>query len=216
VSRVTPVADVGGSAQPHHVQRGETLSHIAQRYGTSVEKLLAHNRIRNARRVRAGQIIQIPGSRGDARATDAAVTLLPAAAGGPVEDAPAGGSIGEDGAAAMVVSSAEAYPDGNDGYIHHRVRRGQTLSHIARQYGTSVGALKQHNGIRDARRVRAGQVIKVPRAPVPQDPAPDAGAEAERDGYVRHQGHHGQPLWQTAGRSSGAPDAPATGTHARR
>lgn len=47
-------------------------------------------------------------------------------------------------------------------YIRHRVRRGQTLSHIARQYGTSVGVLQRHNGIRNPRRLRAGQVINVP------------------------------------------------------
>jgi membrane-bound lytic murein transglycosylase D len=48
-------------------------------------------------------------------------------------------------------------------YVTHRVRRGQTLSHIARRYGTSVSALKRRNGIRDSRKLRAGQRIKVPR-----------------------------------------------------
>jgi membrane-bound lytic murein transglycosylase D len=48
------------------------------------------------------------------------------------------------------------------GYVSHRVRRGQTLSQIAAQYGTSVGALQRQNGIRNPRRLRVGQVIKVP------------------------------------------------------
>jgi LysM repeat protein len=48
------------------------------------------------------------------------------------------------------------------GYFHHRVRRGQTLSDIAKQYGTSVSELQRYNGIRDARRLQARQVIRIP------------------------------------------------------
>jgi membrane-bound lytic murein transglycosylase D len=46
--------------------------------------------------------------------------------------------------------------------VTHRVRHGQTLSHIAEQYGTSVQALKRQNGISNAGKVRAGQVLKIP------------------------------------------------------
>jgi membrane-bound lytic murein transglycosylase D len=53
-------------------------------------------------------------------------------------------------------------PTPTGGSVTHRVRRGQTLSHIARQYGTSVSALKRHNGIRDPASLRVGQVITVP------------------------------------------------------
>ncbi len=48
------------------------------------------------------------------------------------------------------------------GYVTHRVQRGQTLSQIAAQYGTSVSVLQRQNGIRNPRRLRVGQVIKVP------------------------------------------------------
>jgi len=49
-------------------------------------------------------------------------------------------------------------------YAKHRVGRGQTLSGIAHQYRTSVSALKYHNGIRDPRHLRYGQVISIPVA----------------------------------------------------
>jgi membrane-bound lytic murein transglycosylase D len=48
------------------------------------------------------------------------------------------------------------------GYVSHRVQRGQTLSQIAARYGTSVDVLRRQNGIRNPRRLRVGQVIKVP------------------------------------------------------
>jgi LysM repeat protein len=47
----------------------------------------------------------------------------------------------------------------------HTVRRGETPSAIARRYGVSTQALMAANGIRDARRLRVGQQLTVPRAP---------------------------------------------------
>jgi membrane-bound lytic murein transglycosylase D len=44
----------------------------------------------------------------------------------------------------------------------HRVRPGETLSHIARRYGVTVAALRSANGNVDPRRLRAGQTIRVP------------------------------------------------------
>lgn len=44
----------------------------------------------------------------------------------------------------------------------HRVRRGETLGALARNYRTSVSAIMQLNGIRDPRRVREGRVLTIP------------------------------------------------------
>jgi membrane-bound lytic murein transglycosylase D len=44
----------------------------------------------------------------------------------------------------------------------HRIRKGETLSSIARKYDTSVSALKSVNGIRNAHRIRAGHYLVVP------------------------------------------------------
>ncbi len=47
--------------------------------------------------------------------------------------------------------------------VTHRVRPGETLSAIALRNGTTVAALMRLNDMRDARRLRAGQVIKIPQ-----------------------------------------------------
>jgi membrane-bound lytic murein transglycosylase D len=47
-------------------------------------------------------------------------------------------------------------------YTTHRVRSGETLSHIADRYGTSVSALVRANGLRSANRLRVGQRLRVP------------------------------------------------------
>jgi membrane-bound lytic murein transglycosylase D len=44
----------------------------------------------------------------------------------------------------------------------HRIRQGETLSIIARKYGTTTSALKRLNGIRNAHRIRAGKYLIVP------------------------------------------------------
>lgn len=47
-------------------------------------------------------------------------------------------------------------------YIYHRVRRGETLSSIARRYRTSVRAIKSVNRIPRSNIIRIGQKLKIP------------------------------------------------------
>jgi membrane-bound lytic murein transglycosylase D len=47
-------------------------------------------------------------------------------------------------------------------YETHRVSRGQTLSVIARRYGTSVSAIMQANNLRSANRISVGQRLRIP------------------------------------------------------
>lgn len=49
----------------------------------------------------------------------------------------------------------------------HRVRRGETLSRIARRYGVSVRALQRANGIKRARALRSGQRLHIPGRAAP-------------------------------------------------
>jgi membrane-bound lytic murein transglycosylase D len=44
----------------------------------------------------------------------------------------------------------------------HKVKRGDTLSGIARRYGTTVAKLAQANGLKPTSRIRIGQVLKLP------------------------------------------------------
>jgi membrane-bound lytic murein transglycosylase D len=46
--------------------------------------------------------------------------------------------------------------------LTHRVRKGQTLSHIARQHKVSVASLMSTNRLQKASRLRAGQLLRIP------------------------------------------------------
>jgi membrane-bound lytic murein transglycosylase D len=49
-----------------------------------------------------------------------------------------------------------------DHSVEHTVRRGETLSHIARRYGTTVNALRAANGWVHPRRLQVGQRLQIP------------------------------------------------------
>ena len=48
----------------YEIKRGDTLGGIAQRFGTTVQKLAAKNRIKNVNRINAGNSIILPDIQG--------------------------------------------------------------------------------------------------------------------------------------------------------
>jgi peptidoglycan lytic transglycosylase D len=128
------------SVARYRVKRGETLSHIARRHRVSVATLTRVNRLRRPKLLRTGQVIKIP----DEESQD--VVLLP------VEERP-------------VVARSRApkrSPRKRTSVVSYRVKRGETLSHIARRHRVSVATLRRVNRLRKPKLLRTGQVIKIP------------------------------------------------------
>ena len=92
------------SALVYRVQRGDTLFGIAARHGTTVDRIVQDNNIRNRNLIRVGQELIIDA----------------------------------DGGGTQPPPSPEPPPGDGSTYV---VRRGDTLSKIARQFGTSVSAI---------------------------------------------------------------------------
>lgn len=57
------------SFKVHRVKRGETLSHIARRYGTSVRKIARANNINRRHLIKVGQRLKIPAGRNTGKST---------------------------------------------------------------------------------------------------------------------------------------------------
>jgi penicillin-insensitive murein endopeptidase len=55
--------------------------------------------------------------------------------------------------------------------VTHRVRRGETLSHLSRRYGTSTRAIRQANGLRGSM-IRAGRRYVIPVRRIPSESEP--------------------------------------------
>ena len=48
-------------------------------------------------------------------------------------------------------------------YRTYTVKRGDTLTKIAKMFGTTVAAIAKLNNIRDVNKIYAGQVLKIPK-----------------------------------------------------
>ncbi|MGI9301989.1 MAG: LysM peptidoglycan-binding domain-containing protein [Gammaproteobacteria bacterium] len=74
-------------------------------------------------------------------------------------------------------------------WLRHKIKSGDTLSHIAEQHRISVAALRQANNMKD-NRIRAGRFLLVPRslraaAPPPKTPESKQGAHKDAVHVVR-------------------------------
>ncbi len=164
----------------HRLRYGETLSHVARNYGTSVRALMSFNNISNTRRIRSGKIIRVPIRKGTqtksftyASATPGkhkirrgeTLTHLAKAYNVAVKDLMAANAISNPRSikAGQTLSIPGRTASGSTSVTKtHKLRRGETLSHVADLYKTSIASLISLNNIRNPRRLRAGQNIKVP------------------------------------------------------
>ncbi len=122
------------------IKKGDTLSHIAKRYGVSVKQLMATNRLRRNAKLIVGKRLTIParGRHEPEARTVALVTPKPALA-------------------------APAIPERSAGAIRtHRVKRGENPTRIARRYGIRLSDLLAANGLSTKARLSVGQVLKIP------------------------------------------------------
>ena len=119
----------------HTVKKGETVSSVARKYNVSTRALRDANGLSDKARISTRQTLSIPSPTTAALPTSTAASARPSVAPG-------------RGAG----SSSRVY----------KVRSGDTLSSIARQFATTVPALKQLNGM-TSDRIKVGDSIKIPR-----------------------------------------------------
>jgi len=157
----------------HTVQRGETLSTIANKYGVTVADLMRMNNLRNANRIYVGQRLMVkPGQSSPddgvyvVRKGD---TLLKIAQRNGVSVAAIQQANGLRGSIIYVgqrlkLPSGDAAADGGqaaDKPVVHVVRRGETLAQIAQRYGVPASQIAKLNGIKNASLIRVGQNLLI-------------------------------------------------------
>ena len=120
-----------GGAGKYQIRRGDSLSVIARRFGTSVSQLKAWNGL-TSNRLQIGRylVVQPP----DSRTQTARAASAPSRSRRAKEPIPSNGQ--------------------------YRIRQGDNLSDIADRFGTTVSELKRWNGLRSSR-IRAGKYLTV-------------------------------------------------------
>ena len=150
------------------VVRGDSLSGIASRFGTTTRNLMSLNGITNANLIRVGQVIKLSGEAAPAAPAPAPVAPAPVA---PAPTTPAPAPAAPAAATTYTVVARD------------------TLSGIASRFGTTTRNLMSLNGITNANFLRVGQVLTIsgaaatpapaaPATPAPASPAPASPAPA--------------------------------------
>lgn len=144
----------------HRVRRGESLSTIATRYGTSQARLAELNDLKRPYRIHAGQVLTLPGA-GARPAPTQPVVVAAAEKPAPKPVTPTTGVVGTE-----------------NRYV---VKRGDTLSRVATKNGMTEEALMDLNSIRNRNFVYEGQILALDAS---ARVAPPAEAQVPVDNVV--------------------------------
>lgn len=141
----------------HRIRSGETLGTVASRHGMTASALARYNGIRDLHKVRVGQAIQVPGRAPVATAPKAQAQKVALKA-SPVEPRVATREV--ERSAYTVPSVTD--PPRPATQRSHKVKSGENVAAIAKRYGVDADALLRANGLRNAKRLQAGQSLKIP------------------------------------------------------
>ncbi|SAI73240.1 membrane-bound lytic murein transglycosylase D [Bordetella ansorpii] len=130
----------------YQVRRGETLASVAKRVGVNEARLRAANELPRRARLVAGQNLLIPASGADGGVQLASLSPSPAST---LKGAPA------------VVSPSARARGARPNVRTHKVRSGDTLYSIARNYGTSVDTLRALNNLK-GNNLKVGSQLRIP------------------------------------------------------
>jgi LysM repeat protein len=168
------------------VESGDSLYSIAVNYGVSATAIVAANNLADQNALFVGQTLVIPGyqpaplvgatSGGGAGATTTASVIHTVKAGEGLYQIARDYNVSAQAIVdannianpnlikpgqELVIPGAQV-PAGASGQRVHTISSGETLSGIATQYGITMDALMQANGIADADRILVGQVLTIP------------------------------------------------------
>jgi membrane-bound lytic murein transglycosylase D len=140
----------------HRVRSGETLSLIADQYGTSVSALKRLNGIHNAHMIAVGRYLIVPMQGGSGGSAEVASTSTP-------QYTNRRRNLNKE---ALDSYAARYAPPANHKRVVYVVKDGNTLGEIAEMFRTSAGRLREWNNLQYRSYIYPGQklVVYVPES----------------------------------------------------
>jgi membrane-bound lytic murein transglycosylase D len=157
----------------HKIRKGETPAGIARRYGVDLRALLEINGLRKRQALRSGGILLVPPSQ-----------------------------AGRVAARAEEIRGSRQAAAGPAARSRYTVKKGDTLTRIARAHGVSLEDLRRWNGLSRDAAIRPGQRLQI-ASPAEAGSATawnEAGPHTAQDGPVlkRYVVKRGDTLWDIA------------------
>lgn len=138
----------------HYVRKGETISKVAAKYGLSVSKLKSMNHLRS-NYLRVGQKLLVKKG----------TTIVKSAPQVAADSTATKDSTMVATDSTLVKKDTVATPQQTvqPAVTTYVVKKGDTLSSIARKYGKTASELAKYNHITNVNAIQVGQKIKIPR-----------------------------------------------------
>ncbi|MEE9186916.1 MAG: LysM peptidoglycan-binding domain-containing protein, partial [Bacteroidota bacterium] len=138
----------------HRVRRGETLGGISKKYGIPMGLILETNKIKNKHRISTGQTIVIPVPVGSTRLAAWVAKKEPAR------------RRPSKARTASRKKSSRQFAYAGKTKVDYRIRRGDTIGHIAEWYDVRASQIRMWNDIPYGRFIRENQelVVSVPES----------------------------------------------------
>ena len=134
----------------HRVRKGETLGHIAVKYGTTVNELCNLNGITRTSTLQIGQAIRFRAKQENTSAPAKKETTE-------TNQSQQTSTTAQTAAIKYVVAEKTG---GSDDPIYHRIEAGDTLYSVAKKYGTTIDNLCNLNQIKENLILKIGQKIR--------------------------------------------------------
>lgn len=177
----TQTTTAAASADSYTVQSGDTLSAIAERFGTSYQAIASLNNLSNPNQIFVGQVLRLNNTNSHVNASTNSQTTTGAYT---VKSGDTLSGIADQfGTSYQALAQMNGISNPNDIYVgqvikisgnsstssqpvshvsgSYTVQSGDTLSGIASQYGTSYEVLAQLNGISNPNDIYVGQTIRL-------------------------------------------------------
>jgi LysM repeat protein len=142
-STATQISSGGTTGNVYVVQRGDTLTNLAIRYGTTINTLVQLNGITNPNNIFVGQRLQLPSGTG---------APVPTATPQPLPTATSGGVI-------PTPTRTGTNPNSGQTYV---VQPYDSLYRLSIRFNVSIVALARANNITNYNYIQIGQVLVIP------------------------------------------------------